>query len=93
MPRPKLGRSCPTTTAAAPATVLMVHVQVVWREQMAIAADTGYGHGLEDTLLGKQHDMSFGCIKAGPRYQCCIKTTNKFSELRQKLPWRLATKR
>jgi len=35
---------------------------------MAIAADTGYGHGLKDTFQGKAHDISFGCSKAGPRY-------------------------
>jgi hypothetical protein len=49
MPRPKLSRSRPTTVAAAPATFRLVHLQVVGREQMAIAADTGYGHGPEDT--------------------------------------------
>jgi hypothetical protein len=26
-------------------------------------------------LQGKGHDVSFGCSKARPRYQCCIKTT------------------
>jgi hypothetical protein len=52
---------------------------------MAFAADTGYGHGLEDAFRRKGHDMTFGCIKSRPRYHCCIKTTHKFSELRQKL--------
>jgi hypothetical protein len=33
---------------------------------MAIAADFGYGHGLDDTFQGKAHDISFGCSKAGP---------------------------
>jgi hypothetical protein len=46
----------------------LVHLQVVGREQMAIAADIGYGHGLEDTFQGKAHDISFGCSKARPRY-------------------------
>jgi hypothetical protein len=68
MPRPKFGRSHPTTAAAAPATSCTVHLQVVGREQMAIAADTGYGHGLENTFRRKAHDMSFGCSKARPRY-------------------------
>ena len=48
MPRPKFGASCPTAAPAAPATFRLVHVEVVEREQMAIAADTGNGHGLED---------------------------------------------
>jgi hypothetical protein len=68
MPCPKFGRSSPTTEAAAPATFCLVHLQVVGREQMAIAADIGYGHGLEDTFQGKAHYMSFGCFKACPRY-------------------------
>ena len=72
MPRPKFGRSRPTTTAAAPATFHMVHLQVVRRKQMAIATDVGYGHGLKDTGRRKAYDMSFGCIKARPRYQFSI---------------------
>jgi hypothetical protein len=68
MPRPKLGGSRPTTAAASPATFRLVHLQVVGREQMAIAADIGYGHGLEDTFEGKAHHLSFGCSKARPRY-------------------------
>jgi len=68
MPRPKCGRSRPTTAATAPAPVRLVHLQVVGREQMAIAADIGYGHGLEQTLLGKAHRFGFGCSKARPRY-------------------------
>jgi hypothetical protein len=47
-PRTKFGRSRPTTVAAAPAAIRLVHLEVVRREQMAIAADIGYGHGLED---------------------------------------------
>lgn len=69
MPRPKFGCSRPTTAAAAPATFRIVHRQVVGREQMAIAADTGYGHGVEDTFRRKRHNMTFGCIKSHPRYQ------------------------
>ena len=68
MPRPKFGRSGPTTAAAAPATFRLVHLQVVVREQVPIAADDGYGDGLEDTILGKGHRISFGCSKARPRY-------------------------
>jgi hypothetical protein len=45
VPRPKLGRSHPTTAALAPATSRSVHLQVVGREQMAMTADIGYGHG------------------------------------------------
>jgi hypothetical protein len=69
MPRPKFGRSHPTTGAAAPAASRFVHLQVVGREQMAIAADIGYGQGFEDTFQGKAHHISFGCFKARPRYQ------------------------
>ena len=65
--RPLMPR--PTTSAAAPATFRMVHLRVVGREQMAIAADIGYGHGLEHTFQGKAHNISFGCSKARPRYQ------------------------
>jgi hypothetical protein len=68
MPRPKLGRSRPTAAAAAPATPCMVHLQIVGREQMAIAADIGYGHALGNTFRKKAHDISFGCSKARPRY-------------------------
>jgi hypothetical protein len=66
MPRPKFGRSRPTTAPAAPATFRLVHLQVVGHQQMAIAADLGYGHGLEDTFQGKAHHISFGCSKARP---------------------------
>jgi len=69
MPRAKLGRSHPTTAAAAPATSRLVYPQVVGREQMAIAAETGYSYRLESTFRRKAHDMSFGCSKARPRYQ------------------------
>ena len=89
MPRPKLGRSRPPTAAAAPATSRLVHLQVIRHEQMAIAADIGYGHGLEGRFRRKGHDMSFGCFKSRPRYQCCITTTHKFRDLRQKLQGRL----
>ena len=58
----------PTTAAAAPATSRLVHLQIIRREQMAIAADIGYGHGLEHTFQGKAHHVSFGCSKARPRY-------------------------
>ena len=68
MPRPKFGGSHPTTSAAAPATSRSVHLHVVGREQMAVAADFGYRHGLEDTFQGKAHHLSFGCSKARPRY-------------------------
>jgi hypothetical protein len=68
MSRPKLRRPRSTTAAAAPATFRMVHLQVVGREQMTVAADFGYGHGLEDAFQGKAHHISFGCFKAGPRY-------------------------
>jgi hypothetical protein len=68
MPRPKFGRSHSTTAPAAPATFRVVHLQVVGREQMAIAADIGYGHGPEDTFQRKAHHISFGCSKARPRY-------------------------
>ena len=69
MPRPKFSRSRPATVEAPPATFRLVHLQVVWREQMAIAADIGYGHRLEDAFQGKAHHVSFGCSKARPRYQ------------------------
>lgn len=68
MPRSKLGRSRPTTAPATPATFRMVHLQVIGREQMAIAANIGYGHGLEEAFQGKAHHISFGCSKARPRY-------------------------
>ena len=83
MPRPKSSRSHPTAAATAPATLRMVHLQVIGREHMTIAADIGYGHGLEHTFQGKAHHMSFGCFKARPRYQCCINATIRFSELRR----------
>ena len=57
MPRPKLGRSRPTTAAAAPATFRLVHFQVVGREQMDVAADVGYCHGLEDAFEGVAHHI------------------------------------
>lgn len=50
MPRPKVGRSRPTTAAATPAAFHLVHLQVLGREQMAFAADVGYRHGFEDTF-------------------------------------------
>ena len=68
MASPKLGRSRPTTATATPATSRLVHLQVVGRKQMAVAADSGYGHGLEDTFRRKARHMSFGCFKARPRY-------------------------
>ena len=70
VPRPKFGRSHPTTAAAAPATSRSVHLQVVGREQMAMTADIGYGNGLEDTFHGKAHHLTFGRSKARPRYHC-----------------------
>lgn len=36
---------------------------------MTIAADTGYGHRLEDAFKGKAHHISLGCSKARLRYQ------------------------
>jgi hypothetical protein len=69
MPRPKCGRSRPTTAPAAPAAFCLVRPQIVGSEQMAIAADAGYGRGLADTFQGKAHHISFGCSKARPRYQ------------------------
>ena len=66
MPGPKYGRSRPATTAAAPAAFRLVHLQVIGREQMTIAADIGYGHGLEDTFQGKARHIGFGCCKARP---------------------------
>jgi hypothetical protein len=68
MPRPKFGRSRPTAAAASPATFRLVDLQVIRREQMAIAADMRYGHGLEHTFQGKADHVSFGCSKARPRY-------------------------
>ena len=68
MPRPEFGRSRPTTAAAAPAALRLVHSQVVGREQMAIAAAVRYGYGLEDAFQGKARHFSFGCSKARPRY-------------------------
>ena len=59
----------PTTAAATPATSRLVHLKVVGPQQMAIAAESGYGHGLEDAFEGKAHHISFGCSKARPRYQ------------------------
>ena len=38
MPRPEFGRSHPTTAATAPATVRLLHLQAIGREQMAMAA-------------------------------------------------------
>jgi hypothetical protein len=92
LPHPILGRSRPPTAAAAPATFRMVHLQVVGREQMTIAADTGYGHGLEDTFQGKAHDISFGCSKARPRYHL-QKNSIEFNWLHHELLWRPATHR
>jgi len=68
MTRAKFGRSRPTTAAAAPATGRLVHLQIVEREQMAVAAEIWYGHGLEDAFRGKAHHIGFGCFKARPRY-------------------------
>src|SRR5579863_4455343 len=68
MPRPKFGRSRPTAAAASPATFRLVDLQVIRREQMAIATDMRYGHGLEHTFQGKPDHVSFGCSKARPRY-------------------------
>jgi hypothetical protein len=65
----KFGRSRPTAAAAAPAMSRLVHLEVVRHEQMAVAADIGDGHALEDTFQRKAHEISFGCSKAGPRYQ------------------------
>jgi hypothetical protein len=39
MPRPKFGRPRPTTPAAAPATFRLIHLQVIRREKMTVAAD------------------------------------------------------
>jgi hypothetical protein len=66
MPRAKLGRSRPTTAGAAPATSRIVRLEVVGCEQMAVAADTRYGHGLKNPLRRKAHALSFGCSKARP---------------------------
>ncbi len=68
MSRPKTGRSRPTTAPAPPATFRLVHIQIVGREQMTIAADIGYCHGPGDPSQGKAHDITFGCFKARPRY-------------------------
>lgn len=68
MPHPKRGCSRGTTAVAAPATFCLVHLQVIGREQMAIAADTVYGYGFGDTFQRKAHHISFGCSKACPRY-------------------------
>ena len=56
----------PTTAAATRATLRLVRFQVVAREQMAIAAEIGYGHGFEDTFQRKAHHMCFGCFKPRP---------------------------
>ena len=72
MPRPKFGRSRPPTAATPPATVRLVYLQIVGREQMTIAAGIGYGHGRDDTFQGKAHHISFGCFKARPRYHFLI---------------------
>jgi hypothetical protein len=69
VPPTKFGRALPATAATAPAALSLVYLQVVGREQMAIAAKVGNGHGLADTSHGKAHHMSFGCLKARPRYQ------------------------
>jgi len=53
---------------------------------MAITAEIGYGHGLEDTLQGKADHISFGCSKARPRYHFS-KNNIEFSELRHQLSW------
>src|SRR5581483_12089675 len=66
---PKFDCSLPTTAAAAPTAFDLVYLQVVWGEQMAIAANAGYRHGLADAFHGKAHHLSFGCFKARPRYQ------------------------
>ena len=81
VPRPKFGRSRPTAAAASPATSRSVHLQVVGREQMAVAADFRYRHGLEDTFQGKAHHLGFGCSKARPRYQF-----QRFAPSRSELP-------
>jgi len=79
MPRSKLGRSRPTTAAAAPATSGLVYPQVFGREQMAIAATARYSHGLEDTFR-REGDMSFGCSKARPRYHFQINNLEEESQ-------------
>jgi len=66
MPRPEFGRSRLTTIAAAPATFGLVHLQVVGCEQIPIAADAGYCHGLADPFQGEAHHIRFGCSKARP---------------------------
>jgi hypothetical protein len=68
MPCPKLGRALLATSAAAPAALPVVYLQVVGCQQMAFAANIGYSHRLEDTFHRKTHHMSFGCFKASPRY-------------------------
>ena len=69
MQRPKFGRSLPATAAATPAALPLVYLQVVGREQMAIAANIGSGHRLADAIHGKAHHMTFGYFKARPRYR------------------------
>ena len=74
MPYPKFGRPRVATPAAAPATFPSVHLQILGREQMAIAADIGYAHGLEGSFQRKGHYINFGCFKACPRYHFIINT-------------------
>jgi len=69
LPRPKFGRSLSATAAAAPAVLPLIHLQVVGREQVTIAANIGYGQGHADAFQAKAHHMSFGCFKSCPRYQ------------------------
>lgn len=66
MSRPKFGRSSSATEPAAPATFAWVHPQVVRREQMAIAANIGYGHGLGDPVLGRSKRHEFWLLQSTP---------------------------
>lgn len=65
---PEIRPLAPDHSGGSASDVRLVHLQVVGREQMAVAADTGYGDGLQGTLQGKAQ-ISFGCPKARPRYQ------------------------
>lgn len=77
MARPKFGSPFAATAPAAPATFEFVYPQVVSRKEMAIAASSGYGRTLAYAIPGEAHHLSFGCFKAGPRYQLVGSITYK----------------
>ena len=64
MSHPELGRSLCSILAAAPAASFLIYLQVLRLEQMAIAANIVYVHGLADAYHVKAHRLGFSCFKA-----------------------------